>query len=141
LKKSALFSDEDVLYLRLSYDVLADQVGDLLKAWRGIIFLNPHLRAYDENPTTGEVDTEYAAAVAKRFDRWVLDTANAEYDQALFDYQYESRSAAPSHEEKSDGQETYARTYSRSRPDRFQRSDCRAYEAPPCQEGSFRGDR
>jgi hypothetical protein len=89
LKKSALFSDEDIFYLRLSHDVLADQVGDLLKAWRGIIFLNPHLRAYDEDPKTGEVDTAYAAAVGKRFGQWVLDTAKAEYDQNWLDYQYE----------------------------------------------------
>jgi len=38
LKKSALFSEEDVVYLRLSEEVLADQMGDLLKTWRGIIF-------------------------------------------------------------------------------------------------------
>jgi hypothetical protein len=30
LKKSALFSEEDAVYLRLSHDVLADQVDDLL---------------------------------------------------------------------------------------------------------------
>jgi len=29
LQKSALFSEEDVFYLRLSEEVLADQVGDL----------------------------------------------------------------------------------------------------------------
>ncbi len=50
LKKSALFSEEDAVYLRLSYDVLADQVDDLLDTWRGIIFDHPHLRAYDEDP-------------------------------------------------------------------------------------------
>jgi hypothetical protein len=50
LKKSALFSEEDVVYLRLSHDVLADQVDDLLNTWRGIIFDHPHLRAYDEDP-------------------------------------------------------------------------------------------
>ncbi len=66
-----------------------DQVDDLLKAWRGIIFPNPHLRAYDENPETGQVDKDYAAAVGKRFGQWVLDTAKAEYDQAWLDYQYE----------------------------------------------------
>ena len=47
LKKSALFSEEDVVYLRLSESVLADHVDDLLKTWRGIIFDHPHLRAYD----------------------------------------------------------------------------------------------
>src|SRR4051794_14440102 len=77
LKKSALFSEEDIIYLRLSEAVLADQVDDLLKIWRGVIFDHPHLRAYDENPKTHQVDTEYAQAVAKRFGRWVTDTARA----------------------------------------------------------------
>jgi hypothetical protein len=89
LKKSALFSEEDIFYLRLSHDILVDQVDELLKTWRGIIFDHPHLRAYDENPKTGEVDTEYAKAVGKRFGQWVLDTANAQFDQAWLDYQYE----------------------------------------------------
>jgi pimeloyl-ACP methyl ester carboxylesterase len=89
LKKSALFSEEDVFYLRLSHDVLVDQVDQLLAAWRGIIFDHPHLRAYDENPRTGEVDQAYAAAVKKRFGQWVLDTARAEYNQAWLDYQFE----------------------------------------------------
>jgi hypothetical protein len=89
LKKSALFSEEDVVYLRLSHNVLADQVDDLLKVWRGVIFDYPHLRAYDEDPKTGKVDTDYAKAVARRFGQWVLDTAKAQYDQAWLDYQYE----------------------------------------------------
>jgi len=89
LKKSALFAEEDIVYLRLSADVLDDQVDELLKTWRGVIFDHPHLRAYDENPQTGEVDTEYAAAVARRFGQWVRDTAAAHYDQQWLDYQYE----------------------------------------------------
>jgi pimeloyl-ACP methyl ester carboxylesterase len=89
LKKSALFAEEDVVYLRLSHDVLADHVDDLLTVWRGIIFDHPHLRAYDENPETHEVDAAYAAAVKKRFGQWVLDTASAKYDQQWLDYQYE----------------------------------------------------
>jgi hypothetical protein len=89
LKKSALFSEEDVVYLRLSHKVLADQVSDLLGVWRGIIFDHPHLRAYDEDPWTGEVDADYAAAVGKRFGEWVLDTARAQFDQKWLDYQHE----------------------------------------------------
>ena len=89
LKKSALFSEEDVVYLRLSEEVLADHVPELLKTWRGIIFDHAHLRAYDENPETHEVDSEYAQAVGKRFGQWVIDTARAKYDQAWLDYQYE----------------------------------------------------
>ena len=89
LQASAFFTDEDVTYLRLSYDVLKDQADDLVKVWRGIIFLHPHLKAYDEDPQTGEVDKAYTARVAKRFAQWVLDTAKAEYDQTWLDYQYE----------------------------------------------------
>lgn len=89
LKKSALFSEEDIIYLRLSEDILADQVSDLLKTWRGVIFDHPHLRAYDEDPRTHEVDTEYTQRVGKRFGQWVLDTARAKYDQSWLDYQYE----------------------------------------------------
>jgi hypothetical protein len=40
LKKSALFSEEDVIYLRMSEDVLADQVDDLLK-----VLARRHLRS------------------------------------------------------------------------------------------------
>jgi pimeloyl-ACP methyl ester carboxylesterase len=89
LKTSAFFSDEDIIYLRLSHDVLKDQVDELLKVWRGIIFLHPHLRAYDANPQTGEVDAAYAKAVGRRFGQWILDTAKAEYGQTWLDYQYE----------------------------------------------------
>jgi hypothetical protein len=89
LKKSALFSEEDMVYLRLSEEVLKDQVPDLLKTWRGIIFDHAHLRAYDEDPRTHQVDADYAKAVAKRFGQWVLDTARAKYDQEWLDYQYE----------------------------------------------------
>jgi hypothetical protein len=89
LKKSALFSEEDIVYLKLSYDVLKDQVDHMLQVWRGVIFDHPHLRAYDEDPKTGEVDVDYTRAVGRRFGQWVLDTARAQYDQAWLDYQYE----------------------------------------------------
>jgi pimeloyl-ACP methyl ester carboxylesterase len=89
LKKSALFSEEDVVYLRLSHDVLADHVDDLLHVWRGIIADHPHLRAYNEDQRTQEVDSNYTQSVGKRFAQWVLDTAKAQYDQAWLDYQYE----------------------------------------------------
>jgi hypothetical protein len=89
LKKSALFSEEDVVHLRLSEELLADHVDDLLKIWRGIILDHPHLRAYNEDPKTHQLDGSYTEAVGKRFGQWVLDTARAHYDQAWLDYQYE----------------------------------------------------
>jgi len=89
LKKSALFSEEDIVYLRFSEDILKDQVQELLKIWCGVIFDHPLLRAYDEDPKTHKVDTDYASAVAKHFGQWATDTARAKYDQAWLNYQYE----------------------------------------------------
>jgi hypothetical protein len=89
LKATCLFTDEDMVYLRLSYDVLKDQAEDLVTMWRGIIAQHTHLSAYSKDPDTGEPDKNYSAAVGKRFAQWVLDTARAEYDQTWLDYQYE----------------------------------------------------
>ncbi|MBV8302436.1 MAG: protogloblin ApPgb [Candidatus Dormibacteraeota bacterium] len=89
LKASTLFTDEDVVYLRLSYDVLKDQAEELVTMWRGIIALHPHLAEYSQDERTGEPDKEYGEKVGKRFEQWVLDTARAEYDQDWLNYQYE----------------------------------------------------
>lgn len=35
-KASCLFTDEDMVHLRLSYGVLKDQAEDLVTMWRGI---------------------------------------------------------------------------------------------------------
>ena len=66
LKASALFTDEDLIYLRLSYDVLKDQAEDLVKMWRGIIAQHTHLASYSWDRKTGEPDKEYGEAVGKR---------------------------------------------------------------------------
>lgn len=89
LQATALFTDEDVVYLRLSLQVLQDQADDLVQMWRGIIALHPHLAGYSKDVRTGEVDLEYAQKVGKRFVQWVLDTARAQYDQDWLNYQYE----------------------------------------------------
>jgi pimeloyl-ACP methyl ester carboxylesterase len=89
LQASAFFTDEDVVYLRLSYEVLKDQAADLVHMWRGIIALHPHLSGYSKDVRTGEIDQEYGEKVGKRFVQWVLDTAQAQYDQDWLNYQYE----------------------------------------------------
>lgn len=43
MKKSALFGDEDVKYLRLSHDVVKDQVEAILDVWYGFVGSQPHL--------------------------------------------------------------------------------------------------
>ena len=89
LKATCLFTDEDMIYLRLSHDVLKDQAEDLVAMWRGIIAQHTHLARYSWDRETGQPDEAYGAAVGKRFAQWVLDTARAEYDAAWLDYQYE----------------------------------------------------
>lgn len=89
LKQTVLFTEEDVRYLRLSREVLQDQVEDILDVWYGFVAAHPHLVHYFTNKADGQPDSAYLAAVRKRFGQWILDTAAANYDQAWLDYQYE----------------------------------------------------
>jgi hypothetical protein len=89
LKQSVLFGDEDSQSLRLSYDVLHDQVEDILDVWYGFAASHPFLVSFFSDKATGQPDGYYLAAVRKRFGQWILDTAHANYDQIWLDYQYE----------------------------------------------------
>jgi len=89
MKKSVLFDDEDLKYLRMSHEILKDQVEEILDVWYGFVGSNPHLLASFTDPSDGKPIGEYLAAVRKRFGQWILDTARAEYDQQWLDYQHE----------------------------------------------------
>ncbi|MBS3907851.1 MAG: hypothetical protein KGZ49_12530 [Syntrophaceae bacterium] len=89
MKKSVLFGDEDVKYLRLSHDILKDQVEAILDVWYGFVGSNPHLLASFTSKSDGNPIGDYLAAVRKRFGQWILDTARGEYDQKWLDYQHE----------------------------------------------------
>jgi hypothetical protein len=89
MKKSALFGDEDVTYLRRSHDVLKEQVEAILDVWYGFVGSNPHLLASFTGKSDGKPLGDYLDAVRKRFGQWILDTARAEYDQKWLDYQHE----------------------------------------------------
>lgn len=88
MKKTALFTDEDVQSLRKSHDILKEHVEAVLDVWYGFVGSNPHLLASftgsDGNPLP-----DYLAGVRRRFGQWILDTARAQYDQAWLDYQHE----------------------------------------------------
>jgi hypothetical protein len=60
----------------------------VLDVWYGFVGANPHLLAAFTGPD-GQPNQEYLAAVRRRFGRWILDTARAEFDQAWLDYQHE----------------------------------------------------
>lgn len=89
LKKSVLFTDSDVRYLRMSRAVLEPNVDELLDVWYGFVGSNKHLVHYFSNPTTGQPDGDYLAKVRVRFRQWVLDTADANFDQAWLNRQLE----------------------------------------------------
>jgi len=88
LKKTVMFGDEDVYYLRMSHDVLKPHVSELVKTWYDFIGANPQLLAAFSTPD-GRPIPEYLERVRERFEQWILDTARAEYDHAWLDYQYE----------------------------------------------------
>lgn len=89
LQASLLFTEEDVRALRMSRAVLEPHVEELVGVWYGFVGANPHLLKHFTDRATGEPDAEYLARVRARFERWVLDTAAAAYDQRWLDYQFE----------------------------------------------------
>ena len=89
LKKVLLFTDDDLHALRMSADVLRDQTDAILDVWYGFVAATPELVYFFGNRQTGAPEGAYLAAVRKRFAQWILDTAQANYDQAWLDYQHE----------------------------------------------------
>ena len=89
MKKTVLFGDEDVKYLRMSYDVVKDEVDAILDVWYGFVASQSHLLTAFTSVADGKPIPGYLSAVRERFGRWILDTARAEYDEAWLDYQHE----------------------------------------------------
>ena len=89
LKKSVLFTEDDARYLRMSRAVLEPNVDELLNVWYGFVGSNDHLVYYFSHPTTKEPDARYLTRVRARFGQWVLDTADANFDQAWLNKQLE----------------------------------------------------
>lgn len=89
LQKTLLFTDEDVNALRQSKAILADQTDAILDVWYGFVASTSELVVFFGDVKTGQPDGAYLAAVRKRFALWILDTAEANYDQKWLDWQYE----------------------------------------------------
>lgn len=88
LKKTVLFTDDDVRYLQMAGQVLDDQVEDVLDLWYGFVASHPHL-VYYFSDRAGNPIPEYLVAVRARFGQWIRDTCAARYDRAWLDYQQE----------------------------------------------------
>lgn len=89
MKETALFTNEDVQYLRMSWDVLRDQVDAVLDVWYNFIGSHPFLARTFSRVSDGQPDQRYLSAVRQRFAQWIQDTAQANYDQQWLNYQYE----------------------------------------------------
>ncbi len=89
MQATVLFGNEDVKYLRMSYDVVKDQIEAILDVWYGFIGSQPHLLASFASKADGKPLGDYLGAVRKRFGQWILDTPRSEYDQKWLDYQHE----------------------------------------------------
>lgn len=89
LKRTLLLTDDDIKYLRMSRSILEDQTDAILDVWYGFVASTPELVAFFGNKETGKPEGEYLARVRARFAQWILDTADANYDQKWLDYQHE----------------------------------------------------
>ncbi|WP_147071404.1 protoglobin domain-containing protein [Sulfuriferula plumbiphila] len=89
LQTTLLFTEEDIKALRQSKAILADQTDAILDVWYGFVASTPELVHFFSDAKTGRPDGAYLEAVRKRFALWVLDTADANYDQKWLDWQYE----------------------------------------------------
>lgn len=89
MKQSVLFSDDDVHALRASHPLVRDEVEAILDVWYGFVGSHPHLLGSFTSQRDGAPLGDYLSAVRKRFGQWILDTAQADYDQAWLDYQHE----------------------------------------------------
>lgn len=89
LQATLLFTDDDVQALRQSKPLLEDQTDAILDVWYGFVGATPQLLQFFSDARTGQPDPAYLQAVRKRFALWILDTADARFDQAWLDWQHE----------------------------------------------------
>ncbi len=87
IKQSALFGDDDIAALRSTRPVLEPHVDAILDVWYGFIGSHPFLVGTFAG-ANGTPNSNYLAAVRRRFGRWILDTADANYNQEWLDYQF-----------------------------------------------------
>ncbi len=88
LERTLMFGEDDVRWLRIAGETLADQIDAILDVWYGFVGSQPHLLA-SFSSADGAPDGDYLAAVRVRFGQWIRDTCERPHDQAWLDYQEE----------------------------------------------------
>src|SRR5699024_8199581 len=82
------WTDEDAQALRRAGEILAPRASDLVGAWYDFIGSTPHLVTTFRG-SDGEPDQDYLAQVRGRFEQWVADLCNREFDDQWLAYQEE----------------------------------------------------
>jgi hypothetical protein len=88
LKAVVWLTPEDEQALREAAEILADQAGDMVTAYRVMLDELPWMRPYFGHPD-GTPNPEYGAASKPRFDRFIIDACTRPLDQDWLDYQHE----------------------------------------------------
>lgn len=89
IQKALLWGEQDTAALRRSKPILAAETEAILDVWYGFVASHPHLVYFFGRKSDGQPDAAYLAATRKRFGQWILDTAEARFDQRWLDWQHE----------------------------------------------------
>lgn len=88
MKEAALFGDDDVKALRRSRPILEPQTDAILDVWYGFVGSKSFLLEHFSDPARKPIG-EYLDRVRARFGQWILDTADADYDDQWLRWQAE----------------------------------------------------
>ncbi|KWX06985.1 protoglobin domain-containing protein [Hydrogenibacillus schlegelii] len=88
IKKTLTLTDDDLRFLRMSLPIVEAHADEILDVWYGFVGSHPHLLYYFSR-RDGTPNETYLARVRQRFKQWIIDTAQAEYDDAWLRYQFE----------------------------------------------------
>lgn len=89
LQGSLLFGEDDVRALRMSLPLVREHADEILDVWYGFVASTPQLVVYFSDAKTGAPDARYLGRVRERFERWILATASADYNQDWLDLAHE----------------------------------------------------
>lgn len=89
MQEAALFGADDVAALRRSRPILEPSVDAILDVWYGFVGSKPFLLEQFTDRSTHQPDGDYLARVRARFGQWILDTAEARYDEGWLSWQIE----------------------------------------------------
>lgn len=88
LLTDVMWTEEDQAALRKAGPILEPRVSEVLDAWYDFIGSTPHLVAVFRS-SEGNPDSEYLARVRGRFEQWVVDMCNRDFDARWLAYQEE----------------------------------------------------